>query len=207
MTNLLTDPPSRFAEPENLRRVLGLRNVTVFEALMSSPRLVARIDQKIEAQFGSPAGLPEEVKRTAETLAMLSQEEFKKTAKLVGVLAQARKIKRTVCGQQLGEVIKFCGSKDILRFIRDNDVPAFPGIRPCTALDSSSLEASAKLAAAFLFGLMPRSFQIRLVLAREPNDLSGALECPTQEGRVALTALLDAATSFLRSQDGIVGTT
>jgi hypothetical protein len=207
MTNLLTDPPSRFAEPENLRRVLGLRNVAVFEALMSSPRLVARIDEKIEAQFGSVGDLPTEIRRPAETLLMCSQEEFKKTAKLVGVLAQARKIKRTVCGQQLGEVVAFCGTKDILRFIRDNDVPVFPGIRPCTALDASSLEASAKFAAAFLFGLMPRGFQMRLVLTREPSQLSGALECPTPESRVALIALLDAATSFLGSQEGKEGTT
>lgn len=201
MTSILTDPPSRFAKPENLCRALGLRNEEVFHTLMRSPRLVARIDERIEAQLGSVTGLPDDDLRTAETLLMLSQEEFQRTARLVGVLAQARTIRRTVCGQQLGEVVAFCGTKDILRFIRDNDVPAFPGIRPCATLDLSGLETSAKVAASFLFGLMPRSFQMRLVLAREPRDLSGALDCPNQEGRAALTSLLHAAMSFLGTQD------
>jgi hypothetical protein len=201
MTSLLTDPPSRYAEPENLRRVLGLRNEAVFRTLMGSPRLVARIDEKVEAQFGAVTGLPAEIQRTAETLLALPQEDFRRISQLVGVLAQARKIKRTVCGQQLGEVVAFCGNKDILRFIRDNEVPAFPGIRPCTSLDAASLDASAKLAASYLFGLMPRSFQMRLVLSREPSELTGALNCPTPESRAALAALLDAAVLFRKAQD------
>ena len=201
MTNLLTDPPSSFADPENLRRVLGLQNAKVFQTLMGSPRLVARIDDKIVSQLGSTTGLPADDVRTAEMLLMLSQDEFQKTARLVGVLAHARTIRRTVCGQQLGEVAAFCGTKDILRFIRDNDVPAFPGIRPCTTLDLSGLETSAKVAGSYLFGLLPRSFQMRLVLARQPRELSGALDCPTQESRIALTSLFRAAIQFLGVQD------
>lgn len=200
MTNLLTDAPTRFARPENMRRVLGLRSPDVLQTLMRSPRLVRRIDERLEVLLGEAPKLSPEDRQIAEVLMNLPEPQFQTLARVVAVLTQARAIRRTVCGRQLSAVVAFCGYRDILRFIRDHDLPVFPGIRPCATQEETTLHSQAASAACFLFGLLPRNFQLRLVLHRPPGQLGGVLDCPTPEAREVLKSLLQAALAFLAQQ-------
>jgi hypothetical protein len=202
MTNLIQDPPTRYARPENMRRVLGFRSPGVLQALLRSPRLTRRIDERLEVMLGEPPRLPPGDLRLAEVLLTMPEDRFQQVARIVAVLTQAKAIRRTVCGRQLATVADFCGNKHILRFVRDHDLPVFAGIRPCATLDEATLQSQTASAACFLFGLLPRNFQLRLVLHRAPGQLGGVLDCPTPEAREALKTLVEAALAFLAGRDG-----
>jgi len=200
VSSILSDPPSRYARPDNIRRALGLRSEGVLRVLMRSPRLTHQINLRLNEMLGEVPRLSPADLRLAEGLLSVSAARFDEIARTVAVLSQAKVIQRSVCGKQLSTVVAFCGDKEILRFVRSRELPVFAGLRPHAELDAAILQSLASSAACFLFGLLPRNFQLRLVLHRPTGQLGGILDCPTPEAKEALKALLAAALAFLASR-------
>lgn len=197
MTNLLLDPPTRYSRPDNLRRFLGLKNLTLLEMLLQSPRLTKFIDKQVERMLGEVPALPSDERYLAEILLNLPEDKFQKIVRTVAIFTQAKAIQRTVSGSELNNIAQFYGDTNILHFIRDNDLPIFAGIKPCIVLNEASLQSYTTAAACFIFGFLPRNFQLRLILHRHQGQLNGSLECPNPEAREILKSLLRTALDFL----------
>lgn len=200
MASLLTDPPTRYARPENIRRITGFKSDAVLSALLASPRLRPRIDARLATMLGGMPEMSPEERRIAEFLLCVTDDQFSEIARIVAVLTQAPIIRRTVDGAILAAVADFAGSNAILQFIRDHDVPTFAGVRPTKGLTAEFLLACAVSCECFLVALLPRNFQLRLVLHRPQGQLRGSLDIPGPEARQALCGLLELSLVFLSAQ-------
>lgn len=200
MACLLTDPPTTYARPENIRRVMGIKTDAVLSALLASPRLRPQIDARLAVMLGDVPEMAPEDRRVAEFLLGVTDAQFSEIARIVAVLTQAPVVQRTVDGATLALVAEFAGDNGILQFMRDREIPAFAGVRPTKDLSEEVLQACAVSCECYLVALLPRNFQLRLVLHRPQGQLRGSLDIPGPEARRALCRLLELALSYLSSR-------
>lgn len=200
MADLLNDLPTTYAQPGNIRRALGLKSNNLLQTFLASPRLRAQIDAQLVRILGEIPEMCSEDRYIAEFLVSTNDQQFREVACIVTALTQAQAIQRTLSGHTLAAVVALCGGKDILQFVRDNKFPVFAGIRPSMQLDEDTLQVCVDTCECFLLGLLPRNFQLRLLLHRPQDQLRGALEIHEVEAREALKALLRAAIGFLTAR-------
>ena len=197
MQNLLLDPPTHYGQRDNIRRILGIKDTAVLDMLLSSPRVARHIDQSLTDRLGILPEMSEEEKRFVDTLLLPPPNQFRELARVVAVLSQAKVVKRTFNGATLAAVASFVGSREILSFIRDTEFPVFQGLLPSMELDEDILKNYAKTAEGFMFGLLPRNYQLRLLLQRPQGQFCGGLAIAEPNAREALKALITAAWRYL----------
>ena len=208
MTNLLSDFPTSYAKVENISRLVGIKSDVVMNAIVSSNRLRPLLDIVLTSMMGEMSEMSAEDQKAAELIISLGQKEFHEVSRIVALLTQASVIRGTMDGKLLSTVVEFAGNQDILKFIRNHDTPTFSIVPPTTDLSLNALQSSLETIDCFLMGLLPRNFQVRVLLAWQQDQLRGALEVQSAEDREALQSLLHTAMILFKDRAAqVVGDT
>jgi hypothetical protein len=197
MQNLLLDPPTLYGQRENIRRMLGIKDAAILDLFLMSPRVSRLIDQRLVEKLGELPEMSKEDKHLVDTLLLAPDDQFQDIARIVAVLSQSKVIKRTISGAMLSAVASFAGSRDIIQYARINELPVFIGLRPSMELDEKLLQDYAETAQEFMFGLLPRNYQLRLMLQRPQGQLRGGISVSDINANSALKALIVAAMRYL----------